>query len=184
MRSLKQAGSDWTSETRANRKQESEGNDGDRTQCMWRQRSSATERLQAATERLEKTVRLAGGTAGGDDRRRGEDRSHRWTRLRMRGSANWSGKLEEAEQQIAELQAQAAGRERLERRCRLATMQLLAKQGIWQRRWPGGRIARMLRLTGLSLEQRVAVKAQLIRTGALGLSAHIKQSSGGHSDAI
>jgi hypothetical protein len=74
-------------------------------------------------------------------------------------------KLEEAEQQIAELQAQAAapgGRKTIP----MSTMQLLAKQGIGS---VEGLEAGSLdaALTGLSLEQRVAVKAQLARSGAL-----------------
>jgi hypothetical protein len=124
----------------------------------------ATERLQAATERLEKTVawleeRQAAMTgdvarivatvdATADARQRELER-----------------KLEAAEQQIAELKAQAAassGRRTLP----VATMQLLAKQGIGS---VDGLEAGSLdaALTGLSLEQRVAVKAQLIRSGAL-----------------
>ena len=124
----------------------------------------ATERLQAATERLEKTVawleeRQAAMTgdvarivatvdAPADARQRELER-----------------KLEAAEQQIAELKAQAAassGRKTLP----VATMQLLAKQGIGS---VDGLEAGSLdaALTGLSLEQRVAVKAQLIRSGAL-----------------
>jgi hypothetical protein len=123
----------------------------------------ATERLQAATERLEKTVawleeRQAAMTgdvarivatvdATADARQRELER-----------------KLEAAEQQIAELKAQAAassGRKTLP----VATMQLLAKQGIGS---VDGLEAGSLdaALTGLSLEQRVAVKAQLIRSGA------------------
>ena len=124
----------------------------------------ATERLQVATERLEKTVawleeRQAAMTgdvarivatvdATADARQRELER-----------------KLEAAEQQIAELKAQAAassGRKTLP----VATMQLLAKQGIGS---VDGLEAGSLdaALTGLSLEQRVAVKAQLIRSGAL-----------------
>ena len=124
----------------------------------------ATERLQAATERLEKTVawleeRQAAMTgdvarivatvdATADARQRELER-----------------KLEAAEQQIAELKAQAAassGRKTLP----VATMQLLAKQGIGS---VDGLEAGSLdaALTGLSLEQRMAVKAQLIRSGAL-----------------
>jgi hypothetical protein len=124
----------------------------------------ATERLQAATERLEKTVawleeRQAAMTgdvarivatvdATADVRQRELER-----------------KLEAAEQQIAELKAQAAassGRKTLP----VATMQLLAKQGIGS---VDGLDAGSLdaALTGLSLEQRVSVKAQLIRSGAL-----------------
>lgn len=124
----------------------------------------SAERLQAAAERLEKTMtwleeRQAAMTgdvakivatvdATGDARQRDLER-----------------KLEEAEQQIAELKAQAAaanGRKTLP----VATMQLLAKQGIGS---VDGLEAGSLdaALTGLSLEQRVAVKAQLIRAGAL-----------------
>jgi cell division protein ZapA (FtsZ GTPase activity inhibitor) len=124
----------------------------------------SAERLQAAADRLEKTVAwleerqaaitgdvakiVATVDATGDARQRDLER-----------------KLEEAEQQIAELKAQAAaanGRKTLP----VATMQLLAKQGIGS---VDGLEAGSLdaALTGLSLEQRVAVKAQLIRAGAL-----------------
>ena len=124
----------------------------------------SAERLEAAADRLEKTVawleeRQAAMTgdvakivatvdATADARQRDLER-----------------KLEEAEQQIAELKAQAAaanGRKTLP----VATMQLLAKQGIGS---VDGLEAGSLdaALTGLSLEQRVAVKAQLIRAGAL-----------------
>ena len=124
----------------------------------------SAERLQAAADRLEKTVawleeRQAAMTgdvakivatvdATADARQRDLER-----------------KLEDAEQQIAELKAQAAaanGRKTLP----VATMQLLAKQGIGS---VDGLEAGSLdaALTGLSLEQRVAVKAQLIRAGAL-----------------
>jgi hypothetical protein len=135
----------------------------------------ATERLQAAAERLEKTVawleeRQAAMTgdvarivatvdATADARQRELER-----------------KLEEAEQQIAELKAQAAAKSerktipaaaKSERKTiPAATMQLLAKQGIGI---VDGLEAESLNaaLNGLSLEQRVAVKAQLIRSGAL-----------------
>jgi cell division protein ZapA (FtsZ GTPase activity inhibitor) len=124
----------------------------------------SAERLQAAADRLEKTAAwleerqtamtgdvakiVATVDATADVRQRDLER-----------------KLEEAEQQIAELQAQAAaanGRKTLP----VATMQLLAKQGIGS---VDGLEAGSLdaALTGLSLEQRVAVKAQLIRAGAL-----------------
>lgn len=125
----------------------------------------ATERLQAATERLEKTVawleeRQAAMTgdvarivatvdATADARQRELER-----------------KLEAAEQQIAELKAQAAAASSGRKTLPVATMQLLAKQGIGS---VDGLEAGSLdaALTGLSLEQRVAVKAQLIRSGAL-----------------
>lgn len=75
-------------------------------------------------------------------------------------------KLEAAEQQIAELRAQS-GREAVARQTLpTSTTQLLAKQGI--------AVADSIQagaldaaLTGLSLEQRIAVKAQLLRAGLL-----------------
>jgi hypothetical protein len=124
----------------------------------------ATERLQAATERLEKTVawleeRQAAMTG---DVARIVATVDPTTDARQR---ELERKLEAAEQQIAELKAQAAasnGRKTLP----VVTMQLLAKQGIGS---VDGLEAGSLdaALTGLSLEQRVAVKAQLIRSGAL-----------------
>jgi hypothetical protein len=124
----------------------------------------ATERLQAATERLEKTVawleeRQAAMTG---DVARIVATVDATADARQR---ELEGKLEAAEQQIAELKAQAAassGRKTLP----VATMQLLAKQGIGS---VDGLEAGSLdaALTGLSLEQRVSVKAQLIRSGAL-----------------
>lgn len=127
--------------------------------------TEVTERLQAAAERLEKTVvwleeRQAAVTgdvarivatvdATADARQRELER-----------------KLEEAEQQIAELKAQAASASSGRKTLPVTTMQLLAKQGIGS---VDGLEAGSLdaALTGLSLEQRVAVKAQLIRAGAL-----------------
>jgi hypothetical protein len=75
-------------------------------------------------------------------------------------------KLEEAEQQITELKAQAAAASSGRKTIPMSTMQLLAKQGIGS---VDGLEAESLdaALTGLSLEQRVAVKAQLARSGAL-----------------
>jgi hypothetical protein len=129
--------------------------------------AEATERLQAAAERLEKTLVwleekqaamtgdvariVATVDASGDVRYREMER-----------------KLAEAEQQIAELKAQAAAAPAASGRKTLpvGTMQLLAKQGIGS---VDGLEAGSLdaALTGLSLEQRIAVKAQLIRSGAL-----------------
>jgi alanyl-tRNA synthetase len=80
-------------------------------------------------------------------------------------------KLREAEEQIAELKAQAVSPAEARvastrKTLPLATTQLLAKQGVHS---VDGLEAGALdaALTGLSLEQRIAVKAQLIRTGAL-----------------
>jgi len=78
-------------------------------------------------------------------------------------------KLKAAEQQIAELRAQAgtvavsAGRKTLP----VAAAHLLAKHGIDTLEQVNGG-ALDAALTGLSLEQRIAVKSQLMRAGLLG----------------
>jgi hypothetical protein len=78
-------------------------------------------------------------------------------------------KLEAAEQQIAELKAQAVSapaRQSERKTLPATTTQLLAKQGITTLdSIEAGALDAAL--TGLSLEQRIAVKAQLIRAGSL-----------------
>ncbi len=79
-------------------------------------------------------------------------------------------KLEAAERQIAELRAQGAqvaDRAAAERKTLpTATTQLLAKQGITALdSIEAGAVDAAL--TGLSLEQRIAVKAQLLRAGLM-----------------
>lgn len=75
-------------------------------------------------------------------------------------------KLEAAEQQIAELRAQSSRAVAARQTLPASTAQLLAKQGV--------SVADSIQagaldaaLTGLSLEQRIAVKAQLLRAGML-----------------
>jgi len=82
-------------------------------------------------------------------------------------------KLAAAEQQIAELQAQAVAQRGMESRSAAVrktlpatTTQLLAKQGITALESIEAGVLDAA-LTGLSLEQRIAVKAQLMRAGAL-----------------
>jgi multidrug resistance efflux pump len=85
-------------------------------------------------------------------------------------------KLEAAEQQIAELRAQmeAQGETRIEAQAKsarktvpAATAQFLAKQGISTLETVEAG-ALDAALSGLSLEQRIAVKAQLLRAGVVG----------------
>lgn len=82
-------------------------------------------------------------------------------------------RLAEAEQQLTELRAQAAangkpaGESLARKTLPAATIQLLEKQGISTlERVDAGSLDAAL--AGLSLEQRIAVKSQLLRTGALG----------------
>jgi hypothetical protein len=75
-------------------------------------------------------------------------------------------KLALAEQRIAELNAQETRGASLRKTLPAATTQLLAKQGITSlESIEAGALDAAL--TGLSLEQRIAVKAQLLRAGAL-----------------
>jgi exonuclease VII small subunit len=125
-------------------------------------------RFEAAAERLEKTVawleerqaamtgevaRIVATVDGGVEARQRE----------------LERKLAEAEQQIAELKGQAesqqAGRRGSRKTLPAATVQLLAKQGIGSvEGLESGSLDAAL--AGLSLEQRIAVKAQLARAGA------------------
>jgi hypothetical protein len=126
--------------------------------------TEVTERLQAAAERMEKAVawleeRQAAMTG---DVARIVATVDATADARQR---ELEQKLEAAERQIAELKAQAAAAGE-SKTVPVATMQLLAKQGIGS---VDGLEAGSLdaALAGLSLEQRIAVKAQLIRAGAL-----------------
>jgi hypothetical protein len=75
-------------------------------------------------------------------------------------------KLAQAEQKIAELSAQESKGASVRKTLPAATTQLLAKQGITAlESIEAGALDAAL--TGLSLEQRIAVKAQLFRAGAL-----------------
>lgn len=75
-------------------------------------------------------------------------------------------KLEAAEQEIAELRAQGAKQASVRKTLPTATTQLLAKQGITTlESIEAGALDAAL--SGLSLEQRIAVKSQLMRAGAL-----------------
>lgn len=76
-------------------------------------------------------------------------------------------RLIQAEQQIAELRAQETKASAKRKTLPAATSQLLAKQGITSLdSIEAGALDAAL--TGLSLEQRIAVKSQLLRAGVLG----------------
>ena len=76
-------------------------------------------------------------------------------------------RLAQAEQQIAELRAQESKVAPARKTLPAMTAQLLAKQGITSvESMEAGALDAAL--TGLSLEQRIAVKSQLLRSGILG----------------
>ncbi len=75
-------------------------------------------------------------------------------------------RLAQAEQQIAELRAQESKAASARKTLPAATAQLLAKQGVTSLdSIEAGALDAAL--TGLSLEQRIAVKSQLLRAGIL-----------------
>jgi hypothetical protein len=129
------------------------------------------ERLSAAAAMLERTavcLEQREAAISGDIRKivaavepgteSGAHISHREMELERR--------LAQAEQRIAELSAQEGRAASVRKTLPASTTQLLAKQGITEL---GSIEAGALdaALVGLSLEQRIAVKAQLLRAGAL-----------------
>lgn len=82
-----------------------------------------------------------------------------------RREAELTERLAAAERELAELRAAAASSTQLRRTLPAATSDMLAKHGIGE----GPVDVRTLdaALSGLSLEQRIAVKTQLLRAGAI-----------------
>ncbi|MDR3735634.1 MAG: hypothetical protein P4L10_08870 [Acidobacteriaceae bacterium] len=122
------------------------------------------ERLEAATTLLEKTLSWLEerqGTLSGEVERISA------TVEQSRREAELAEKLAEAERELAEVRAAAAptALNPLRRTVPAATTEMLAKHGIGE----GPVDVRTLdaALTGLSLEQRIAVKSQLLRAGAI-----------------
>lgn len=122
------------------------------------------ERLEAATTLLEKTLSWLEerqGALSGDVEKisAAVDQSRR--------EAELAEKLAAAERELAEVKASSAPNvlNPLRRTVPAATAEMLAKQGIGE----GPVDVRTLdaALAGLSLEQRIAVKTQLLRSGAL-----------------
>ncbi len=127
---------------------------------------AGVERMNAATNVLERLVAYLEqreAAATGEVQKivaeveRGSGYSERELELERR--------LTLAEQQIAELRAQESKAASIRKTLPATTTQLLAKQGITALdSIEAGALDAAL--TGLSLEQRVAVKAQLLRAGA------------------
>ena len=121
------------------------------------------ERLEAATTLLEKTLRWIDerqGTLSGEVERISA------TVEQTRREAELSEKLAAAEQELAELKAAAHPAQTPVRRTLPAgTAEMLAKHGIGD--GPVDVRALDAALSGLSLEQRIAVKTQLLRAGAI-----------------
>jgi hypothetical protein len=123
------------------------------------------ERMEAATSLMEKTLRwleerlaAAGSLTGEVDRISA-------TVEQSRREAELADKLATAEKELAELKAMATATNPLRRTVPAATSEMLSKHGIGD----GPVDVRTLdaALSGLSLEQRIAVKTQLLRAGAI-----------------
>ena len=131
---------------------------------MEHQEENIVERLEAATTLLERTLRWI------EERQTtlsGEIEKISATVDQGRREAELCEKLGAAERELAELKAAATlpPLHPLRRTVPSSTTELLAKHGIGE----GPVDVRTLdaALTGLSLEQRIAVKSQLMRAGAI-----------------
>jgi hypothetical protein len=129
---------------------------------METEETSMAERLEAATALLEKTLSgLEERTVAGEVERISA------TVEQSRREAELAEKLAAAERELAELKAAAAPAvlNPLRRTVPAATSEMLAKHGVGE----GPVDVRTLdaALAGLSLEQRIAVKSQLLRAGAI-----------------
>lgn len=117
------------------------------------------ERLEAAAGLLEKAVTML-------QERHGEVERISATVEQSRRELELADKLAAAEREIAELKAAASHEPTpLRRTVPPATSEMLAKHGIAD--GPVDVRALDAALAGLSLEQRIAVKTQLLRAGAI-----------------
>jgi exonuclease VII small subunit len=129
--------------------------------------NNIVERLEAATTALEKALnwleeRVAAATALS-----GEVERITATVEQSRREAELTEKLAKVERELAEVKAASAQNtlNPLRRTMPAATAEMLAKHGIGE--GPVDVHALDAALSGLSLEQRIAVKTQLLRAGAI-----------------
>ena len=125
---------------------------------------SVVERLEAATSLLEKALNWLEERQGALS---GEVERITATVEQSRREAELAEKLAAAERELAELKAASAQNvlNPLRRTMPAATAEMLAKHGIGE--GPVDVHALDAALSGLSLEQRIAVKTQLLRAGAI-----------------
>jgi transposase-like protein len=129
---------------------------------MEKDEKEIAERLEAATTLLERTLSWL------EERQSaltGEVERITATVEQSRREAELAEKLAEAERELSELKAAATVLNPLRRTVPAATTEMLAKHGIGD----GPVDVRTLdaALSGLSLEQRIAVKTQLLRAGSI-----------------
>ena len=125
------------------------------------------ERLEAATALLERTLNSLEARAAVADTLTGEVERISATVEQSRREAELAEKLAAAERELAELKAAGLPTvlNPLRRTIPSSTSEMLAKHGIGE----GPVDVRTLdaALAGLSLEQRIAVKTQLLRAGSI-----------------
>ncbi|MGB6743107.1 MAG: hypothetical protein WBE38_05555 [Terracidiphilus sp.] len=130
-------------------------------------KKDVTERLENAATLLERTLNWLEERAAAATALSGEVERISATVEQSRREVELAEKLAAAERELAELKAAAAHNalNPLRRTIPAATSDMLAKHGIGE----GPVDVRTLdaALTGLSLEQRIAVKSQLLRAGAI-----------------
>lgn len=126
------------------------------------------ERLETATTLLDKTLSWLEQKLAAANTLSGEVERISATVEQNRREEELAQKLDAAERELAELKAAAASAQplsTLRKTIPAATTEMLAKHGIGE----GPVEVRALdsALAGLSLEQRIAVKTQLLRAGAI-----------------
>jgi uncharacterized protein involved in exopolysaccharide biosynthesis len=133
-------------------------------QDMGKGEKQIVERLEAATNALEKTLNWLEERQGALS---GEVERITATVEQSRRETELTEKLVAVERELAEVKAAAAQNllSPLRRTMPAATAEMLAKHGIGD--GPVDVRALDAALTGLSLEQRIAVKTQLLRAGAI-----------------
>ena len=131
---------------------------------MEKEEKEIAERLEAATALLERTLSWLEERQGALS---GEVEKISATVEQSRREAELAEKLAAAERELAEVKAAAAQNvlNPLRRTMPAATSEMLAKHGIGE--GPVDVRALDAALAGLSLEQRIAVKTQLLRAGAI-----------------
>ena len=134
---------------------------------MEKEEKEMGERLEAATAQLERTLNWLEERFAAANALTGEVERISATVEQSRREAELAEKLEAADRELAELKAAAApvALNPLRRTLPSTTSEMLAKHGIGE----GPVDVRTLdaALAGLSLEQRIAVKTQLLRAGAI-----------------
>ena len=135
---------------------------------MENEERDVAERLEAATTLLDKTLIWLEEKLAAASGLSGEVERISATVEQSRREEELAGRLAAAERELAELKAAAgtpAASNPLRKTIPATTTEMLAKHGIGE--GPVDVRALDAALSGLSLEQRIAVKTQLLRAGAI-----------------